>query len=109
MAMYYTSRGLVAASLHLLHAFSDRNISYVCMGKMTSDSQEHAFGRRRHMAGSNYWTSIRQFFESEGIVRQVNLVSLSGYSVSEISKEMKSAAAARKLSDQNVVEIFVRD
>ena len=96
MAMYYTSKGLVAAADHFLRKFGSRGISYACMVKMTSDSQEHAFGHNQHMTGSNYWTSTRQFFESERIISQVNLVSLSGYSIKEVSEEMRSAAAAKK-------------
>lgn len=55
---------------------------------MTSDKEEHAFGLRRQMAGTNYWTEVRQIFESGTIIRSVNLVKLSGYTLKEIKEQL---------------------
>ncbi len=87
-AVFLTSRSVTETVMDILQKFQDRGIKYICSGKLTSDKEEHAFGRRRQMAGTNYWTEVRQFFESETIIRSVNLVKLSGYTLKDIKDQM---------------------
>ena len=59
------------------------------------------------MCGSNYWTHVRQFFESEAIIRRVNLVCLSRYTLEEVAEEMQTAREELLMQDTQVVQVLV--
>lgn len=109
LGMFYTSRGLAASSRYILEKHNDKAITYICLGKMSSDAEENAFGHRRRMCGSNYWTHVRQFFESEGIVRRINLLQFSRYSLQEVKREMEDARKKQQLQDDQVAQFLIQD
>ena len=86
----------------ILQRYQDRDIQYICSGKLTSDKEEHAFVRRRKMTGINYWTEVRQFFDSQTIIRSVNLVKLSGYTLKEIKEQMTPVLENKKKDDEEL-------
>ena len=92
-AVQWTSITITKAILHLLTMSKDLNlgIDYICAGKLNSDQEEGAFGRRRQLSGTNYWTQVRQFFEAESLIRTHSLIKHSGYSHKDIQLEMKPA------------------
>ena len=101
-AVLLTSRNMALTMVDILQKYQDRGIEYICPGKLSSDKEEHAFGRRRQMAGTNYWTEVRQFFESETIIRSVNLVKLSGYTLKEIKEQMTPVLENKKKDDEQL-------
>ena len=69
---------------------------------MTSDKEEHAFGRRQNMAGTNYWTEARQFFQADALIRTIFLVKLSGYTIQDVKEHMQPIRAAQKSNDHQL-------
>ena len=65
-AVVLTSRNMAETVMDILQKYQDRGIDCICSGKLFSN-EEHVFCRRRQMAGTNYWTEVRQFFESRQI------------------------------------------
>lgn len=59
------------------------------------------------MAGTNYWTEARQFFESETIIRSVSLVKLSGYTLNEIKEQMTPVLQKEKQNDASLANELV--
>ena len=101
-AVLLTSRNMAETMVDILTKYQDIGIHYICAGKLTSDQEEHAFGRRRQMAGTNYWTEVRQFFESETIIRSVNLVKLSGYTLKEVKEQMTPVLEDKQKDDEEL-------
>ena len=56
--MLLTSRNMVETMVDILQQYQDRGIQCISSGKLTSDKEEHAFGRGRQMAGTRYWTEV---------------------------------------------------
>ena len=106
-AVLLTSRNMAEAVVDILQKYQDRGIGYICSGKLTSDKEEHAFGRRRQMAGTNYWTEARQFFESETIIRSINLIKLSGYTLQEIKDQVTPVLKNRMKDDERLARELV--
>ena len=101
-AVYLTSTNASAAITGALERYKERGITYVCPCKMTSDKEEHAFGRRRNMAGTNYWTEARQFFQAEALIRTIVLVKLSGYTFQDVKEHMQPVREAQKSNDHQL-------
>ena len=106
MAVFYTSRGLTGLAKYLLECHQSV-FQYVLLGKIQSDRIESHFGHLRKLAGSNYWSSVRQFMENEAVIRTKSLIWWSGYSVGELSTKMQICRQERKLEDAQVTEELV--
>lgn len=88
MATYYTCRGLVAATRYLLTIYTG-TLKYLLLGKINSDRIERHFGHLRSLAGTNYWCSVREMYQSETVIKAKSLVWLSGFSLGQVSRELK--------------------
>lgn len=76
---------------------------YPLQGKIQTDSLEAQFGRYRHMAGGHYHISACQLFETEGMVRLRNtLTVMSANSVRDI--ENANNASDTSTSDKVTVK-----
>ena len=84
-------------------------IDYICTTKMNSDHEEGASGRRRQIAGANYWTQVRQFLDAETLIRTHCLVKLSGYTLKDIKHEMKSATEELNLADELLCDKLIQE
>ena len=90
-AVQLTSSTIIAKTVPGLLSFSKKQslgIDYICTARLNSDHEEGAFGRRRQMSDTNYWTKARQFFKAESIVRIQSLVRLSEYALKDIKLMM---------------------
>ena len=54
-------------------------------------------------------TQVRQFFESEAIVRRVNLVCLSRYTLEEVAEEMQTAREQLVMEDTRMVQMLIEE
>ena len=84
-------------------------IDYICTAKLNSDHAEGAFGRCCQIAGTNYWTQVRQFLDAETMIRTHCLVKLSGYKLKDIKHEMKSASEVLKLADELLCDELIQE
>ena len=57
------------------------------------------------MARTNYWTEVRQFFESESIIRSADLVKLAGYTLKKIKEQMTPVQENKKDDEQLIREL----
>lgn len=90
MATYYTCRGIVAAARYLLTTYSE-TLEYLLLGKINSDRIERHFGHLRSLAGTNYWCSVQQMYQSETVIKSKSLVWLSGYSPGQVFRELQES------------------
>ena len=104
-ALRHTSLGLVELARHLLVTFKD--ISYVLLGKVQSDTIEGRFGYLRKLAGGNPQPSARQFFEGEAVIRATVLCKLSGYTIGEVNLGLTEVKKIRKKVDNTTVTVLV--
>jgi hypothetical protein len=61
-----------------------KSLTFVLFGKLSSDPIEKRFGQYRQLAGANYFLSVRQFVESEKLIRLRSLVRFSQLSLGEV-------------------------
>ena len=83
MAVFHISLGLLAMVYYVLENYKEEpcNIKYMLLGKFQSDMLESHFGHLRKLAGSNYWTSVRNFMQGEAIIRKHAFLWYSGYNI----------------------------
>ena len=74
MCSKHTSAALASLSEYLI---KERGFDYFLTGKAQSDKIENRFGKSRQMSGGNLYASVRQFLESDRILKIKNLASLS--------------------------------
>lgn len=108
-AVYLTSTNACDAIMDVLDRYKDQGIDNICPGKMTSDKEEHAFGRRRNMSGTNYWTEAKQFFQAETLIRTISLIKLSGYTLEEVKEHMAPLHEAQKTNNDKLAKEFVEE
>ena len=110
-AVQWTSITMTKVIPDLLTMSKDHNlgIDYICTGKLNSDHEEGAFGRRRQLSGTNYWTQVRQFFEAESLIRTHSLIRHSGYSHKDIQLEMKPAINELNEMDNALCDDILQD
>ncbi len=104
LAMKQTTKALIEMAKCLLE---EHEFSYVLLGQIQSDPLEKRFGWYRHLAGSNYFISVRQILEAEKSIRLQSLIKFSGYSFSDLKETFEEGAkeedeAIRKASDSIV-------
>lgn len=109
MAVYHTSRNVRVMCEYLLDRYGDApwNLRYLLLGKFQSDMLESHFGHMRKLCGSNYWTTVRNFLQSEAIIRKTNMLWYSGYDIAEVQKEMSEASRTASESDADVVDFIL--
>ena len=85
MAVYHTSRNMNTMCQYLLDRYCEDpwNLQYLLLGKSQGDMLESHFGHMRKLCGSNYWTTVRNFLQSEAVIRKTNLLWYSGYDIME--------------------------
>ena len=88
-------------------------LDYVLLGNIQSDSLESRFGWYRQLSGANYFSSVRQFLQSEKTIRVRSLVKYSNLdfkSIKEVSdisattKHLEHETNAKLISEQIVYE-----
>lgn len=104
-ALRHTSLGLVELARHLLLTYKD--ITYVLLGKVQSDTIEGRFGYLRKLAGGNPQPSARQFFEGEAVIRATALCKLSGYTIGEVNLGLTEVKKIREKVDNTTVTVLV--
>ncbi|XP_049774363.1 uncharacterized protein LOC126162092 [Schistocerca cancellata] len=72
-ALKHTTAALIDFSDYWL---SEKNRSYLLLGKVQTDSLEDRFGKYRQLCGGNYHVSLRQVFETEQKLRAQSMFSL---------------------------------
>jgi len=109
MAVYYTSQNVKVMCQYLLERYGQDpwDLRYLLLGKFQSDMLESHFGHMRKLCGSNYWTTVRNFLQSEAIIRKTNLLWYSGYDIAEVQKEMSEACRTASESDDDVVNVIL--
>lgn len=108
-AVYLTSTNARMAIMDALDRYKDQGIDHICPGKMTSDKEEHAFGRRRNMSGTNYWTEAKQVFQAETVIRTISLVKLSGYTLQDVKEHMAPLHEDQVASDEKMAKEFIEE
>ena len=73
MCSKHTSAALASLGEFLI---TEKGFDYFLTGKAQSDKIENRFGKARQMSGGNLYTSVRQFLESDRILKIKNLASL---------------------------------
>ena len=86
LANIQSFRALADLSRHLIQT---EDFQYVLPGQIQSDDIERRFSWLRHLAGSNYFVSVRQILESEKVIKITSLVRFSKMSLTE-AKELFS-------------------
>ncbi len=110
----HTSAALAALSEFLIE---EKGFQYFLTGKAQSDKIENHFGKSRQMSGGNLYASVRQFLESDRILKIKNLARLNK-TMSEIKIVFSQAKSLRsdetnqlsekiasKLLEDNLIEI----
>ena len=71
LATFYTSRNIKHLATNILAKYSGEpwGLEYLLLGKFKSDKLESHFGHLRKLAGSNYWSTVRNFMQREAIIR----------------------------------------
>ena len=102
MCSKHSSAALASLSEFLI---TEKGFDYFLTGKAQSDKIENRFGKSRQMSGGNLYASVRQFLESDRILKVKNLASLNK-TMSEIKDIFSESNQARsELTDQIAVEI----
>ena len=114
MCSKHTSAALASLSEFLI---KEKGFDYFLTGKAQSDKIENRFGKARQMSGGNLYTSVRQFLESDRILKIKNLACLNR-SMAEIKEifseanqahseltESLGAEIASKFLEDDVVEL----
>ena len=73
MCSKHTSAALASLSEFLI---KEKGFDYFLTGKAQSDKIENRFGKSRQMSGGNLYASVRQFLESDRILKVKNLAKL---------------------------------
>lgn len=80
---------------YLLSEFAKLGQKYLLQGKIQTDCLEARFGRYRQMAGGHYHISVCQLYETEGMVRLRNtLTVMSANSVRDIENANNASDAS---------------
>ncbi len=110
MAVYHTSQSMKIMCDYLLDRYNEQpwNLKYLLLGKFQSDMLESHFGHMRKLAGSNYWTTVRNFLQSESVIRKTNLLWYSGYDITEVEKAMSEASRTTRKTDDEVIEVILQ-
>ena len=102
MCSKHTSAALASLSEYLI---SEKGFEYFLTGKAQSDKIENHFGKSRQMSGGNLYASVRQFLESDRILKIKNLAMLNR-TMSEIKDIFSEANQAQsEVTDALAVDI----
>ena len=112
MCSKHTSAALASLSEFLI---TEKGFDYFLTGKAQSDKIENRFGKARQMSGGNLYTSVRQFLESDRILKIKNLASLNrsmaeirdifseaNQAHSELTESLAAKIATKFLEDDEV-------
>ena len=111
MAVFHTSQNLKIMCQYLLERYCGDpwNLQYLLLGKFQSDMLESHFGYMRKLSGSNYWTTVRNFLQSEAVIRKSNLLWYTGYDITEVQKEMTEAVRTASETDDVVADDILKE
>jgi hypothetical protein len=85
----------------------EKNLSFVLLGKFSSDPIEKRFGHYRQLAGANYFLSVRQFVESEKIIRLRALVKFSQLNIAQVREVFEPVMSEQKEQCETDVEVIL--